>query len=338
MCEAGPLNFDKAQKHLRKTNEKLADVVDHLRDTGGTVVAAVSEQRQNLKQKIEDRKDDDIDPYEEAVTEYNSAFTSMSDKGMALLLQRQRSVDLIDLVTVLINSIANTPKSFEADFREIEIHKRDFLQAEDFAEQDLEAARRSATGVGVGVTAGAAIASIAPTAAMWVATTFGTASTGTAISTLSGAAASKAALAWLGGGALAAGGGGTAAGSALLAVAGPIGWSIGGTTLLTSIVLFSRQKTKNRKAKEEALTALEKNTAQVQAMDLRIGAILEETSMFRERLMDLYIESLQFYNADFLSMGKAQRSHLAALVNNTLSAATMLGKHVSDNTEAVEVE
>jgi len=45
---------------------------------------------------------------------------------------------------------------------------------------------------------------------------FGTASTGTAISGLSGAAATNATLAWLGGGSLAAGGGGVAAGAAVL--------------------------------------------------------------------------------------------------------------------------
>ena len=44
----------------------------------------------------------------------------------------------------------------------------------------------------------------------------GTASTGTAISTLSGAAATKATLAWLGGGALAAGGLGVAGGTVVL--------------------------------------------------------------------------------------------------------------------------
>jgi hypothetical protein len=52
---------------------------------------------------------------------------------------------------------------------------------------------------------------------------FGAASTGTAIATLSGAAATSATLAWLGGGALAAGGGGVALGTAVLGglVAGP---------------------------------------------------------------------------------------------------------------------
>ena len=48
-------------------------------------------------------------------------------------------------------------------------------------------------------------------------TSFAAASTGTAISTLSGAAATNAVLAWLGGGAIAAGGGGVAAGATVMA-------------------------------------------------------------------------------------------------------------------------
>ncbi len=62
---------------------------------------------------------------------------------------------------------------------------------------------------------------------------FGTASTGTAIGTLSGAAATNATLAWLGGGSIAAGGGGIALGTAVLSgvVAGPAlliaGWYMG---------------------------------------------------------------------------------------------------------------
>lgn len=61
----------------------------------------------------------------------------------------------------------------------------------------------------------------------------GTASTGTAIGTLSGAAATNATLAWLGGGSIAAGGGGMALGTAVLSgvVAGPAlliaGWYMG---------------------------------------------------------------------------------------------------------------
>lgn len=46
------------------------------------------------------------------------------------------------------------------------------------------------------------------------------------------------------GGALAAGGGGTAAGSALLALSGPIGWTIGGVSIATAGFL---RNSKNKK-------------------------------------------------------------------------------------------
>jgi hypothetical protein len=74
------------------------------------------------------------------------------------------------------------------------------------------AARRNATS---GIIAGT-VGTSALTGALIIVATYGTASTGTAISTLSGAAATSASLAWFGGSSVAAGGGGVAAGSAVL--------------------------------------------------------------------------------------------------------------------------
>lgn len=88
--------------------------------------------------------------------------------------------------------------------------------------RDLESAHRAMTAGLVG----SAVGSLATAGLFAVATTFGTASTGTVIASLSGAAAHHAALAWLGGGALSAGGAGMAGGAmvlsggALLAVVG----------------------------------------------------------------------------------------------------------------------
>lgn len=62
----------------------------------------------------------------------------------------------------------------------------------------------------------AALCGIVPYTTTSAVMAFGAASTGTAISSLSGAAATNATLAWLGGGSLAAGGGGMAAGTAVL--------------------------------------------------------------------------------------------------------------------------
>ena len=60
----------------------------------------------------------------------------------------------------------------------------------------------------------------APAVVSTLVASLGTASTGTAISTLSGAALTKATLAWLGGGALAAGGLGVAGGVVVLGAIG----------------------------------------------------------------------------------------------------------------------
>lgn len=81
-----------------------------------------------------------------------------------------------------------------------------------------------ASAVGAGVSAQAA--------ALWGVSTFASASTGTAISSLSGAAAQNATLAWLGGGALASGGGGVAAGGIVLGLVAVVpALLIGGMTL-----------------------------------------------------------------------------------------------------------
>ena len=114
----------------------------------------------------------------------------------------------------------------------------------------MDVAVKSGVSVAAGVAGGAAVAGIAPPAAMWIATTFGTASTGTAISTLSGAAATKAALAWLGGGTLAKGGLGIVGGKAFLALAGPIGWGITGVTTAASAVALGH---KNKQIADEAI-------------------------------------------------------------------------------------
>ena len=196
--------------------------------------------------------------------------------------------------------------------------------------RELQEARKAATGAGAGLAAGASVAFMAPTAAMWIATTFGTASTGAAISTLSGAAATNAALAWLGGGAIAAGGGGMAGGTAFLALAGPVGWSIAGATLLTSILIFTTKKTKLNKQKNDEIQAIKQNIELVREMDGRISQILEETISIRNGLNDMLKKTLPIYGGDYMSFTDDQKQLLGALVNNTKTLATLFGKTVGE--------
>ncbi|MGI6075866.1 MAG: hypothetical protein ACOYD9_05835 [Pyramidobacter sp.] len=81
---------------------------------------------------------------------------------------------------------------------------------------DLRTANRSM----IASMAGAAGSALFTGGTMYVAILFGTASTGTPIITLSGAAATKAALAWIGHGAISAGGLGIAGGAAILFAGG----------------------------------------------------------------------------------------------------------------------
>ncbi len=329
--------FDKL-KDLAKAGIESIDT-DSLKEMAGKAGAAIKDNASDLKDKAIQTKDEISDKLteldrmlEEAINEYNDTYTLMNDKGVRLFVERNRSVDSIDNVKNLINSIANHPKEFDAEFEVIDSSRKKFKNTCEFADKELQAARQAASGLGAGMAAGASVAFMAPTAAMWIATTFGTASTGAAISTLSGAAATNAALAWLGGGALAAGGGGMAAGNALLALAGPVGWGIAGATLLTSIVLFAKKRTKLNKEKNEEIEKVKKNILIVKEMDAKLNELLNRTISVRTKLNDAYTSCLAVFGKDYLSITDNQKQALGALVNNTLTLSVML----DENIETVE--
>lgn len=263
-----------------------------------------------------------------AIAQYNDAYTTMNDNGATLYRERTLAVDRIIQIEYLVNSIANRPKDFDTEIAEIKTQREAFVGVCEFAKQELESAKKSVLGAGAGVATGAAIVSVAPTVAMWVATTFGTASTGTAISALSGAAATNAALAWLGGGALAAGGGGMAAGHAFLALAGPLGWGIAGVTLLSSIVLFSVNKLKIDKKKKDEIEAVKNNTNTALMIAAQIQELLDETVSLRDNLSQQYNSSLAYFGKDFTAISREQQIQLGVLVNNTKSLAASLSKSI----------
>ena len=279
------------------------------------------------KEKKSDREKLD-DTLRRVVDEYNAAYALMNDRGTTLYIQRERSIDLIKNVENLINSIANHPKEFDTTISEIVMIREKFTSTCEYAKKELEAAQKSAMSAGAGIAGAAAVAALAPSAAMWVATTFGTASTGTAISALSGAAAQSAALAWLGGGALTAGGGGVAAGNALLALAGPVGWGIAGATLLASVVLFTNKKIKLDKQKKEEIEAVLKNIKSVKEVDGKIKAILDKTTALRDAVNEQYGKCLNTFGKDFKSLQEEYQIQLGTLVNETKALTVLLSEGV----------
>lgn len=293
------------------------------------IAGKVGEIADGVKQGVENARAKEPDEYELAVIDYDQTYTDLESGGIELYQSRLRSIDLLDLVTDLVNSIANTPKSFVEDIEEVSHKKRSFKESEAFAREELDSARKSAAGAGAGVAAGMAVASIAPSAAMWVATTFGTASTGAAISTLSGTAATNAAMAWLGGGALAAGGGGMAAGNAFLAMAGPIGWGVAGATLLTSIVLFVKKQHEIAREKHEELLSVKRNTEALKETSAAIGALKTKTDALREELSGSFMSSCHLHGADYLSISDDEKLALGSLVNSAKSLGALIVERVT---------
>ena len=112
---------------------------------------------------------------------------------------------------------------------------------------------------------------------------FGAASTGTAIASLSGAAATNATLAFLGGGALAAGGGGMALGSVVLggAVAGPALAILGG--------IMNASASKNLDNAYSNLAEAEKLAEELKVVRTLCNAIAERADMFVALIKNLDI-------------------------------------------------
>ena len=122
-----------------------------------------------------------------------------------------------------------------------------------------------------------------------------TASTGTAISSLSGAAANSAILAWLGGGSIAAGGGGMAAGTVVMA--GITAGATAGVTILAAGILISTHYAKkltevstHEKEVALAVASLEQAWLVMDGITRRVEELSTVTDELRERLMPLLTE------------------------------------------------
>lgn len=273
-------------------------------------------------------KKDALAIHKKEVEKYDDAYQVMISSCDELYQQRVQSVECIDKIGILINSIANTPKDFEQKVQHITRERDRFKETEKYAEEAMESTVKSGIGIFTAVGAGGAFAGVAPSVAMSIATTFGTASTGAAISSLSGAAATKAALAWLGGGALQAGGAGVAGGQALLALAGPIGWGIAAAGTGVSLISLSVKNSKIADQAVEEAKKIARCRADIVNSNEKIRNLIDETETLYYDLNGQYNNLAYLKDADFTALSNDIQIRLGTLVNNTLSLAELLNKTV----------
>ena len=265
--------------------------------------------------------------HEDMVNSYNESYKAMSHVCERLYETRTDSVKTIQVIQTVINSIANTPKEFTTTFGQVEKELANFKETERYAQEAYDVSVKAGVNIAGGMAAGIGIASMAPTAMMSIATTFGTATTGTAISALSGAVAQKAAYAWLGrtfAGFAVKQGAGMAAGQAFLALAGPIGWGITATSAgLSLISMTGKNKEIADKAIEEA-KEIAKAREELDEVTAKVDDLRDRTLLLLNDLNQQKTRILGFTNADYAVLGGDDKKFLGTLVNNTQTLAALL--------------
>lgn len=274
-----------------------------------------------------DAKKEAINLLKRTEDEYNRLGAQMNDYALKLFEVRESAVLAIERVENYINALANSPKEFAKQIADVKLSIKEFNEAIKIEKENASNNIKGATTAIGGTTVGTAIAALGPTAAMAIATTFGTASTGTAIASLSGAAATNAALAWLGGGALAAGGGGMSAGSAFLAMAGPVGWTIAAVTIVTGSIFASH---KNKKAAEKANEITNRISADIYKLRPKLAELIELYNKTVKLKSGLNIATMvSTYPNDYLLFDEEQKKALATVINNARSMGELINVRVS---------
>lgn len=245
------------------------------------------------------------------------------------VLRSNSGLKIIQPVEDYINSLANSPKEFDKSFS---IYKAEFNSFNklvgSFEAESIDTDFKAGSTAAAGVAAGVGTAALMPSAAMAIATTFGTASTGTAIASLSGAAATNAALAWLGGGALSAGGAGIAGGNALLALAGPIGMGIAAFGLIGGGLLAN---SKNKKIASEANTKrkeIETGISVLKVSELEINELYVLTNKHQIGVINLLIDMEKSAPKDYKDFRDEQKRKLGSIINHLNSLSQLLNKKV----------
>lgn len=249
--------------------------------------------------------------FESVKTIYLKEGESISSDSIKLFEYRKDAVRKMQRVQSYIDRLENCPQNLRKGIAKAITYTDNFretMQWEIDAEQSCNASSMSvnvanASNIGIGgVAAGAAgvtIATMGPTAAMAIATTFGTASTGVAISSLGGIAATNAALAWLGGGAIAAGSAGMAGGSALLALAGPVGWGLAGVAALGTSIKLRSSNSKAINEIDKLVQELNGKLEILQPKHQKLRRLISSTKELNEKIeLDIFLNASNDYASD----------------------------------------
>ena len=258
------------------------DISKVLKDISGINAYQNRKEAKSLKSNAEQK-------YQEACNQLEDRREKLNDCIQKFGTQRCEA--LKSTIGVFLSYLKEIEQKYKSKEYEIDLGcdiTHEYVQELTGIEMNASTALKTAT---ASATAAAVALGGVPALVTSSVTALATASTGTAISTLSGAAQMNAVLAWLGGGSLASGGGGVALGTAVLS--GITYGVTGGVALVTAGLIaskyFEKKLTEAKKYEAEVDKACAQMDLAVSLMDKieqRANELLDVTSRLAQRCKD----------------------------------------------------
>lgn len=238
--------------------------------------------------------------------EYRKCYREALSSAEALLDIRHEAVQILHECEAYLQKVTDHPYKYDLKSRKV---NKDFQEFEKKLKNYKEHKSKAGFLLGTGVTV------LGPNVMLAAATTFGMASTGTAISSLGSAAAVNAAFAWLGVGALTAGGAGILGGQVLLALAGPAGIAVAASCSAAAGLLTAANKGKAQRTEADT-AALKSEITRLRGVKKRVEALQAETVSLN-RLVKKELDELKaLKKQEYSSFSGTEAKKLATMMNN----------------------
>ncbi|OBZ08778.1 hypothetical protein A8L34_21700 [Bacillus sp. FJAT-27264] len=243
-----------------------------------------------------------------------------------LLDKRRKLQTMINEAWDFINTMSNKPVALNTELKVIKIEAKKFCGLLKTMELEMKLSKASQISGGLpamDIVVGRGVAAIGQTAELAIATTFGTITSGTSLSSTD---STHAELPWLRSGIQATGReGNTITGPPLLGLARPTGC---GAILNAGLLRYRNNKKVAERATTEA-ARISRYISIVEATRKDIQEIIELSMITTDALLGMLLKCRKF-PADYILLTTEQKQLVDALVDNTKAGAELLNRVVED--------
>lgn len=263
--------------------------------------------------------------------QYRKRCNEVLAHSKVLYKTRQEAMEQLKACDAYMQALTNCPAEFGRTGKTIQKGYQDFEKELEKIQKKVEKSRKGSVdkALTMGTATGAGAGLFGADLMLAAATTFGTTAAGVSISSLSGAAATNAILAWLGGGTLAAGGAGVVGGEILLSLVGPVG--IG----CAIVCLVAKGVKVNIDNKNQALNAEKDAKRRMEALnrlnciDQNVDSLLRKTEAQSKTVAGNIAVVKRIHKSDYSKFSDREAEQLRLMLNNAQTLASLVTEKVS---------